>query len=61
LIGSDILLEQVLWWAISRLNAEVEEREEKRREEKRGVGCKLTASFDTRTKKVCEIDKWAIY
>jgi len=33
--------EQVLWWAISRLNDEVEEREE--REE---VGCKFTPSFD---------------
>jgi hypothetical protein len=35
----------------------VEEREEEREE----VGCKFTASFDTRTKKVYEIDKWAIY
>jgi len=34
--------EQVLWWAISRLNNEVEEREEKREE----VGCKFTPSFD---------------
>ena len=51
-------LEQVLWWAKSRLNAEMEEREEESEGE---VGCKLTASFDTRTKKLCEIDKWAMY
>jgi len=50
-------LEQVLWSAINRLNAEVEEREEERGE----VGCKHTASFDTRIKKFCKIDKWIIY
>jgi len=26
-----------------------------------GVGCNLPASFDIRIKKVCGIDKWAIY
>ena len=31
------------------------------RGERKGVGCKLAASFDTRTNKVCEIDKWVIY
>ena len=25
------------------------------------VGCKLTASFDTRTKKIYEKDKWVMY
>ena len=35
-------------------------RREKRRE-RREVGCKLTVSFDRRTKKVCELDKWVIY
>jgi len=39
------------------LNDEVEKREE----EREGAGCKVTDSFDTRTKKVCEIDKWVIY
>ena len=33
----------------------------KRNEERDGVGCKLTASFDTRIKKICEMDKWAIF
>jgi len=37
----------------------VEEREEER--ERGEVGCKLTASFDTRIKKISEIDKWVIY
>ena len=32
-----------------------------RRVERGEAGCKLTACFDTRTKKFCEIDKWAIY
>ena len=39
-------------WAISRLIDEVEREE---------VGCKLTANFDTRIKKYCAIDKWAMY
>ena len=42
---------------LSRLNDEVK----KRNEERDGVGCKLTASFDTRIKKICEMDKWAIF
>ena len=33
----------------------------RREEEREGVGCKLTANFDIRTKNVCEIDKWDIY
>ena len=42
--------EQVLWWATNGLNDVVEEREEK-----------WAVSFDTRSKKFCVIDKWAIY
>ena len=30
---------------------------EERKEERVGVGCKLTANFDTRIKKDCVIDK----
>jgi hypothetical protein len=53
-------LEQVLWWAVSWLNADVEEREEKQGE--RGeAGCKITASLDTETKKLCERDKLTMY
>ena len=33
---------------------------EKRRERGK-VGYKLTASFDTKTKKPCERDRWAMY
>jgi len=36
-------------------------RREERKEKKRKVGCKLTAGFDTRTKKPCERDKCAMY
>ena len=43
--------------AVSQLNNKVEERREEREE----VGCKLTASFGTRTKKICERDMWAMY
>ena len=57
LLYSPSMLEQVLWWVISKLNAEVEKREEKREE----VECNLTTSFDTRTKNFCEINKWVIY
>jgi len=39
------------------LNAEVEEKEEERVK----TGCKLTAGSDTKTKKVCETDKWSMY
>ena len=39
----------------SKLNAEVERREEERRE----VDCKFVASFDTIIKKVCEKDRCA--
>ena len=45
-------LEQVLRWAINRLIDEVEREE---------VGCKLTSNFDTRIKKYCAVDKWAMY
>jgi hypothetical protein len=34
-------------------------RRDERRE--RRSGCKLTAGLDTRTKKLCERDKWAMY
>ena len=40
------------------LNAKLEERG-KKRVEKRAV--KFTAGFDTRTKKLCDKDKWIIY
>ena len=33
----------------------------KRNEVRDGVGCKLTASFDTKIKKNYEMDKWAIF
>ena len=33
---------------------------EKKKEEREGVGYKLAASFDTKKKKVCGIDKWTI-
>jgi len=36
-------------------------RREKREKEREGVVRKLTASFDTRIKKIYEIDKWVIY
>ena len=36
-----------------RLNAEIEKREE--------AGYKFTVGLDTRTKKVCERDKWTMY
>jgi hypothetical protein len=33
----------------------------RRREERVKAGCKLTAGSDTKTKKVCETDKWVTY
>jgi hypothetical protein len=35
-------------------------RREKRRERVK-AGCKLTAGSDTKTKKICNTDKWAMY
>jgi hypothetical protein len=43
--------------AASRLNAEVEEGGKERGE----AGYKLTAGLGTRTNKLCERDKWAMY
>jgi hypothetical protein len=40
--------------------AEVDERDE-RRGERREVGYTFTAGVDTRTNKLCEIDKWVAY
>jgi len=48
-----VLSEQVLWWVVSSLNADVEVKREEREE----AGCKLTASLHTRTKKLCKRDK----
>ena len=33
---------------------------EEREEERKGLGYKLTVNFDIKTKKIYEIDKWAI-
>ena len=37
------------------------EREQKWERERGEVGCKLAASFDIRTEKASEIDKWTTY
>jgi hypothetical protein len=34
---------------------------EEREEERVKAGCKLTAGSDTKTKKICETDKWVMY
>jgi hypothetical protein len=34
---------------------------EEREEERVKAGCKLTASLDTKIKKIYEIDKWVMY
>ena len=39
------------------MNADIEERREERGE----AGCKLTADLDTRTEKLYERDRWAMY
>lgn len=41
----------------NRLNAEVKEKEEERKEKR----CKLTANLDARTEKLCQRDRWVTY
>ena len=48
-------IQRVLWWATSKLNAEVEVREDER-EGKWAVSLQPAS-----TKKLCEIDKWTMY
>jgi hypothetical protein len=43
------------------LNAEVEERRERRGEERREAGCKLIAGLGTRTEKLYERLKWDMH